>query len=101
MWQTRLNDSKNCNYDLSILTLDGQDWKDRRVKLSPIFTSGKMKMMFDILDGISDKFVRVIDQEISSVEEVEVRSWTQRLTIDNIGNVAFGIEPNCKEVNTL
>ena len=96
-----MNDSKNCNYDFSILTLDGQDWKDRRVKLSPIFTSGKMKMMFDILDGISDKFVRVIDQEISSVEEVEVRSWTQRLTIDNIGNVAFGIEPNCKEVNTL
>ncbi|CAG9806343.1 unnamed protein product [Chironomus riparius] len=82
----------------SILTLNGQDWKDRRVKLSPIFTSGKMKMMFDILDGISDKFVRTIVQEISNIDELEMRSWTQRLTIDNIGNVAFGIEPNCIEV---
>ena len=55
--------------------------------------------MFDILDGISDKFVRTIVQEISNIDELEMRSWTQRLTIDNIGNVAFGIEPNCKKVN--
>ena len=95
----RLNNLNYCNYDFSILTLNGQDWKDRRVKLSPIFTSGKMKMMFDILDGISDKFVRTIVQEISNIDELEMRSWTQRLTIDNIGNVAFGIEPNCKKVN--
>ena len=80
----------------SILTLEGQEWKDRRIKLSPIFTSGKMKMMFEFLDDISDKFVRVIDQESAKFDELEMRTWTQRLTIDNIGNVAFGIEPNCK-----
>jgi len=55
-------------------------------------------MMFDILNGISDKFVGVIGQESSILDEIEMRGWTQRLTIDNIGNVAFGIEPNCIEV---
>lgn len=55
-------------------------------------------MMFDILNLISDKFIRVIEQESSNTEEVEMRGWTQRLTIDNIGNVAFGIEPNCVEI---
>ncbi|XP_070493747.1 probable cytochrome P450 6a13 [Chironomus tepperi] len=82
----------------SILTLDGQDWRDRRVKLSPIFTSGKMKMMFEIINDISDKLVRVVSQESQKLDEIEMRSWTQRYTIDNIGNVAFGIEPNCIEV---
>lgn len=80
----------------SILTLEGQAWRDRRTKLSPIFTSGKMKMMFEILDGISDKFIRVIHEESSKNNEIEMRVMTQRLTIDNIGNVAFGIEPNCE-----
>lgn len=57
-----------------------------------------MKMMFDILDGISDKLIRVLGQESLKVDELEMRSWTQRLTIENIGNVAFGIEPNCKDI---
>lgn len=55
-----------------------------------------MKMMFDILDAISEKFVEIIGNESLKLDKIEIRSWLQRFTTDNIGNVAFGIEPNCK-----
>lgn len=55
------------------LTLEGQDWKERRTKLSPIFTSGKMKMMFDIVDSIGDQFVKALDKEIKISETFNVQ----------------------------
>ena len=78
------------------MTLNGQDWKDRRVKLTPIFTSGKMKTMFELIDALSNKMVRIIEDQLQNTNDLEMRSWLQRFTIDSIGNVAFGIEPNCK-----
>ncbi|KAL7026326.1 hypothetical protein ACKWTF_013859 [Chironomus riparius] len=78
-------------------TLSGQEWRDRRVKLTPIFTSGKMKMMFELLDVLGDKLVRILEDQLQYTHELEMRSWLQRFTIDTIGNVAFGIEPNALE----
>ncbi|CAG9806341.1 unnamed protein product [Chironomus riparius] len=85
---------------VSTLTLNGQEWKERRVKLTPIFTSGKIKMMFDIVDIISNKLARILEDEMAKSNDLEMRSWLQKFTIDNIGNVAFGIEPNCLEDET-
>jgi cytochrome P450 family 6 len=78
------------------LTLDGQEWKDRRVKLSPIFTSGKIKMMFGIIDAISDRLVKVVNQAVEQTNSLEMRQWCQRYTSDSIGNVAFGLDSNCE-----
>lgn len=64
--------------------------------MSPIFTSGKMKMMFEIVDRISDKLADVLDQRIEFSNELEMKRWSQKFTADNIGNVAFGLECNCK-----
>lgn len=79
-----------------MLTLEGQAWKDRRVKLTPIFSSGKMKMMFDITDSISDKLVSVVDQSLMESCNQDMRVWAQRFTADNIGNIAFGLECSCE-----
>nr|ARO50425.1 cytochrome P450 [Chironomus tentans] len=79
----------------NLLSLDGQEWRDRRTKLSPIFTSGKMKMMFEIVDRISDKLAEELGRQLKTTSEFEMRNWSQRYTGDNIGNVAFGIECNC------
>lgn len=78
------------------MTLEGAEWRERRVKLSPIFTSGKMKMMFDIVDTIADRFLNVMDQQLKSSKSIEMRSLSAKYTSDVIGNVAFGLECRCE-----
>ncbi|XP_037028307.1 probable cytochrome P450 6a13 [Bradysia coprophila] len=79
----------------NLLSIEGQVWRDRRTSLSPIFTSGKMKMMFDIILTLSHKLVDIIDNELNSNHNFEMRSWAQRFTGDVIGNVAFGLDCKC------
>ena len=89
--------TKFISYHLSLLTLEGPEWRERRVKLSPIFTSGKMKMMFDIVDTLGDKLVDVVTVEHKTTSDLEMRDWAGRFTADVIGNVAFGLECKCKK----
>ena len=81
----------------SILTVEGPEWRELRTKLSPTFTSGKMKLMFDIVNEISDRLVKVVRDETKLTNTIEIREYTAKFTNDVIGNVAFGIEPNCLE----
>lgn len=81
----------------NILALEGSEWRERRVKLSPSFTSGKMKMMFEIVNTISDKFISVIDKDLKISSNLEMRELLAKFTTDVIGNVAFGIDSNCLE----
>lgn len=78
------------------MTLDGPEWRERRVKLSPIFTSGKMKLMFDIVDEIGGRLIKVIDNDLKSSNVIEMRVLAAKYTSDVIGNVAFGIDCKCK-----
>jgi hypothetical protein len=55
-----------------------------------------MKMMFELIDAIGDKLVRILEDQLQSSNDFEMRSWLQRLTADTIGTVAFGIEANGK-----
>lgn len=80
----------------NLLTLEGQEWRDRRVKLSPIFTSGKMKMMFEMVDAIGDKFSQAVDKEMKISSSVGMRTLLAKFSTDVISNVAFGLDSNCK-----
>ncbi|KAK9702063.1 Cytochrome P450 [Popillia japonica] len=83
-----------------IFSLTGQRWRNLRVKLTPTFTSGKMKLMFPIIVKIAEEFVRTVDEE-SRVEPLEVKDACGRFLTDVIGNCAFGIECNSlKDPNT-
>jgi cytochrome P450 family 6 len=75
----------------------GKEWRERRVKLTPTFTSGKMKLMFEIIDMIGDKLVTVIENETKTSGMIEVHDYLARFTTDNISNVAFGLESNSLE----
>jgi cytochrome P450 family 6 len=72
-------------YDNSLLTLEGQEWRDRRVKLSPIFTSGKMKTMFETVDMIGNKFIEVIENNLEKNDSLELRDFARKYTSDVIG----------------
>ncbi|XP_060652618.1 cytochrome P450 6a2-like [Drosophila nasuta] len=80
-----------------LFNLDGKRWKEMRQRLSPTFTSGKMKFMFPTVIKVSEEFVKVMFEEVpakSGGAIIEIKELMARFTTDVIGTCAFGIECN-------
>ncbi|XP_023246794.1 probable cytochrome P450 6a14 isoform X1 [Copidosoma floridanum] len=77
--------------------LPGEKWRRLRAKLSPIFTSGKLKQMFPLLKEIGDDLVKVCDKTIDKDDVIELKSMIGRYTADTISSTAFGF--NCKSLD--
>jgi cytochrome P450 family 6 len=75
----------------NLFAMEGEKWRFLRNKLSPTFTSGKMKMMFETVSDKGNDFVTAI-KKANPVGPVEMRAMCVRLTSDIIGSCAFGIE---------
>lgn len=80
-----------------ISNIENEQWKNIRSKLTPTFTSGKLKIMFDTISNISEKFMLTIERETLTDGSLEIKEIMARFTCDVIGNVAFGIE--CDSLN--
>ncbi|XP_074041330.1 probable cytochrome P450 6a20 [Leptinotarsa decemlineata] len=78
---------------INIFNLDGNRWKEIRTKITPTFTTGKIKMMFNTMVECSILLEELL-QESESDNPVEIRNVMSRFTIDTIGSSAFGIETN-------
>jgi cytochrome P450 family 6 len=84
-----------------LVALEGQEWKERRAKLTPIFSSGKIKMMFEAVDQIGDKLANALRRSLNESSEQDMRVWAQKFTNDSIGNVAFGLEFSCEFLSDI
>lgn len=74
--------------------LESNRWRDMRSRLSPSFTSGKMKVMFPTVVSVAERLVECVRDSAAADSEVEIRDIMVRYTTDVIGCVAFGIECN-------
>ncbi|KAJ6641172.1 Cytochrome P450 6k1 [Pseudolycoriella hygida] len=91
------------NIDLSIDPLQdnlfntpGKKWRDLRTKLSPTFTSGKLKGMFSIITDCNKVFEKYLVDNVNNGKDIfEFRDLFARLLTNIISSVAFGIDNDC------
>lgn len=80
-----------------LINLEGKRWREMRQKLSPAFSSGKMKFMCPTVIKVSEEFVKVMFEKVPAISGgavLEIKDLFARFTTDVIGNCAFGIECN-------
>ncbi|KRJ98365.1 uncharacterized protein Dyak_GE19208, isoform D [Drosophila yakuba] len=81
-----------------LLTLEGDEWKSMRHKLTPVFTSGKMKKMSEVVVEVGHHLVDATEKAVKAGEvengDVEIKDLCARFTTDVIGSCAFGLECN-------
>ncbi|KFB46763.1 AGAP011028-PA-like protein [Anopheles sinensis] len=78
-----------------LFCLEGAKWKSIRSKLSPTFTSGRMKAMFPILHEVAGNFRQYLQTQLTAEPtELDLKDCCARMMIDNIGGCASGIECN-------
>ncbi|KAG5667307.1 hypothetical protein PVAND_015293 [Polypedilum vanderplanki] len=74
---------------------NGQEWKDLRSKLSQVFSSGKIKMMFPNVMRICDRMIDYLMPYAEKIEPLEMKDVYCSFTTEVISDCAFGITADC------
>ncbi|KRT83650.1 cytochrome P450 [Oryctes borbonicus] len=81
----------------NLFFLDGPRWKVLRQKVTPTFTSGKMKMMFTTMLNCAKPLVQEMKLMSANREAIDIKETLAKFTTDVIGSCAFGIDCNSFE----
>jgi len=78
----------------SLFTIEGPRWRALRTKMTPTFTSGKMKSMLPLMEECAQEMLVLLEPLADRREVVEMRDILGRFTMDVIGTCAFGVQCN-------
>nr|CAD7603115.1 unnamed protein product [Timema genevievae] len=78
----------------SLFGRKGPTWRHLRVKMTPTFTSGKMKKMYYLVDECAQKLTEIIEQESVKGKPILVKETMARFSTDVIASCAFGVKSN-------
>ncbi|XP_033326756.2 putative cytochrome P450 6a14 [Megalopta genalis] len=77
-----------------LFNLEPEIWRPLRARLSPVFTSGKLKDMFPLVAECGEHLEKYLDTVTKKGGPVECREIAAKFTTDVIGTCAFGIDMN-------
>ncbi|XP_012536197.2 probable cytochrome P450 6a14 [Monomorium pharaonis] len=77
--------------------MPGKKWRNLRIKMTPTFTSGKIKQMFPILEECGEELAKYLESKALVKDTIEMKDIFTRYTTDVIMSTAFGIKSKCIE----
>lgn len=77
----------------NMFSVKGDQWRFLRNKLSPVFTSGKIKMMYNVISDKKDNLVSAVEKA-SKHGSVDMKDIGNRFSVDVTVSCSFGMEPN-------
>ncbi|XP_014234525.2 cytochrome P450 6k1-like [Trichogramma pretiosum] len=78
-----------------LFSIDNPEWKYLRVKLSPAFTSGKQKKLFELMVESAKNLNQYMAKKVGEGKiDMEVRRVCAKYTTDVISSLTFGIRTN-------
>ncbi|XP_066906829.1 probable cytochrome P450 6a17 isoform X1 [Halyomorpha halys] len=81
---------KNPLFD-ELLVMTGNKWRAFRAKMAPLFTSGKLKSMYDVMTEVGDDLLEYLDK--NKVNDVDIHDVMGLYSMDVIGSAGFGLNP--------
>lgn len=75
-----------------LFNIHGKRWKSLRNKLTPLFTTGKLKTMYPVYEDIANQAMKLLTKNIDS--DINLSVWFSKYTMELIGAIGFGIECN-------
>lgn len=87
-------DEKHDPLSAHLFNLKGASWRSLRNKLTPSFSSGKIKGMFGTIDDVGDRLVQHLQKVVEKApdDEIEMKAILTTYAIDIIGSVIFGLD---------
>lgn len=79
----------------NMLVQNGDPWRNSRTKLSPSFTTGRLKEMFQTITKCGDSLDGFISEYAKSGQILEIRELMARFATNVIASVSFGIDIDC------
>ncbi|XP_068979721.1 cytochrome P450 6k1-like [Bombus flavifrons] len=78
----------------NVFMMKNPGWRSLRTKLTPIFTSGKLKKMFELMLMVADDLAKHLDSLHLEGEGkvIEFKDICANFTTDMIGSTAFGLK---------
>ncbi|XP_017856312.1 PREDICTED: probable cytochrome P450 6d5 [Drosophila arizonae] len=87
-------DEKHDALSANLFSMEGKSWRTMRTKMSPSFTSGKLKAMFSTSEDVADKMVAHLNKNLqqSGASEIDMKNLMACYGIDIIASTILGLD---------
>ncbi|CAH1369189.1 unnamed protein product [Tenebrio molitor] len=74
-----------------LFILKNPEWKEVRSKITPIFTSSKIKVMSKLMENVAEEMVHYLNKKIQHNAIIEIKDICLKFIVDVISTTAFGV----------
>lgn len=78
-----------------LFNIEGDNWRFWRTRLSPTFSSGKMKNMFQLMMDCGKDLEDELEKLCKLKQAVDIKEISARFTTNSTGSCSFGLNCNC------